>query len=190
MSLLTNEQEIDQGRRAFLKKSVFVAAGVAAMPSIIKPAFANYGGAYRVSFRNAHTSESFSGVYRVGDKYLPEAFGQINYVLRDFRTGGVKMIDPHLMDLIYWMHFQSGSQKPFEVVSGYRSPHTNAMLRRASSGVARKSLHMEGKAIDLRLGGVKLSKLHHIALDMRAGGVGFYPRSNFLHVDTGRIRHW
>ncbi len=183
------EPKTDNARRDFLKKSLSVAVGLVATPAIVHPAFANFG-AYKVSFRNAHTGESFSGVYRVGNKYLPEAFKQINYVMRDFRTNDVKMIDPHLLDLMYWMHFQSGSGKPFEVISGYRSPKTNNMLRSASSGVAKRSMHMEGRAVDLRLEGTGLSKLRKIAIEMKSGGVGYYPRSNFLHVDTGRVRQW
>ncbi len=189
MEPLRSEQSTDSARRDFLKKSLFVTVGLVTSPAIINPAFASYG-AYNLSFRNAHTGESFTGVYRVGDKYLPEAFRQINYVLRDFRTGDVKMIDPHLLDMMYWIHFQSGSARPFEVISGYRSPKTNAMLRSASGGVAKSSLHMEGRAVDLRLGDTKLSKLRGIAISMKTGGVGYYPKSNFLHVDTGKVRQW
>jgi uncharacterized protein YcbK (DUF882 family) len=179
-------------RRDLLKNGLMMAAGAMAVPAIMQPAMvhARGYGAYKVAFRNAHTGESFSGVYRVGDKYLPEAFERINYVLRDFRTGEVKMMDPHLVDLMYVLHYESGARKPFEIISGYRSPKTNAMLRRASTGVARRSLHMEGKAVDLRLADASLSKLRRVAIDMQTGGVGYYPRSNFLHIDTGRVRQW
>lgn len=182
----------DKSRRELLKNGMLFAAGAAAVPAFMKPAIA-YGkgyGAYKVAFRNAHTAESFSGVYRVGDKYMPEAFERINYVLRDFRTNEVKMMDPRLIDLLFVLHYESGSSKPFEIISGYRSPKTNAMLRRASTGVARRSMHMEGKAVDLRLADTRLSYLRKVAVDLQIGGVGYYPRSNFIHIDTGRVRQW
>jgi uncharacterized protein YcbK (DUF882 family) len=189
MSVANTEHDAGSGRRDFLKKSIFIATGLMAMPGFMRPAFASFG-SHKVFFRNAHTGESFSGAYRIGDKYLPEAFRQINHIMRDFRTGDVKMIDPHLVDLMYWLHYMSGSSEPFEIVSGYRSPETNARLRRASSGVAKRSLHMEGRAVDLRLEDTALSRLRKLAIDMKAGGVGFYPRSNFIHIDTGRVRQW
>ena len=144
-----------------------------------------------MSFRHAHTGEKFSGVYRVGDKYLPEAFDRINYVMRDFRTGDVFPLDPRVLDLINIVHQETGSE-PLEILSGYRSPKTNNMLRgrRQNSGVATKSLHMYGQAIDFRLGGVKTKEIRDIARSLQAGGVGFYPRSDFVHVDTGKVRSW
>jgi uncharacterized protein YcbK (DUF882 family) len=147
-------------------------------------------GAYKVSFRNAHTGDSFNGVYRVGNKYLPEAFDRINYVLRDFRTGEDYPIDPRSIDILYLVQRKTGRNAPLEVLSGYRSPRTNNMLRNASSGVARNSLHMTGQAIDFRMGGYSTMRLRDIAIDLRAGGVGYYPRSDFVHVDTGKVRHW
>ncbi len=175
-------------RRQFLGFGM-MASGVLAMPALIRPAFAGMG-AYRVAFRNAHTGESFSGVYRVGDKYLPEAFDQINYIMRDFRTGDTQPMDPKLIDLMYWMQYESESGQPFEVISGYRSPKTNAMLRQASTGVARNSLHMKGKAVDLRVPHYSTAQLRRVAVNLKAGGVGYYAKSNFLHVDTGRVRQW
>jgi uncharacterized protein YcbK (DUF882 family) len=147
-------------------------------------------GTYEISFRNEHTGEGFSGTYRVGGKYLPEAFEQINVVLRDFRTGDIFPIDPRVMDIIYTVHKRTGSRQPFEVLSGYRSPKTNAMLCRTTAGVARNSLHLTGQAIDVRLPDVPLTRLHNTAMGLRAGGVGYYPNSNFVHMDTGEVRHW
>lgn len=192
MTTPTPVEETDFSRRSFLGTGLMVAAGLMAVPAFMRPAIA-YGqgyGAYKVAFRNAHTGESFSGVYRVGNKYLPEAFERINHVLRDFRRNEVKMMDPRLVDIMYVLHFESGSHKPFEIISGYRSPKTNAMLRQASTGVAKRSLHMEGKAVDLRLADTSLSKLRRVAVELQSGGVGFYPKSNFLHIDTGRVRQW
>ncbi len=144
----------------------------------------------RISFRHAHTGESFSGVYRVGDKYLPEAFERLNYVLRDFRTGDVFPMDPRVLDVISILQNKAGNGEPFEVLSGYRSPKTNAMLRRVSTGVAKNSFHMYGQAIDIRMPGFSTRKLRDVAKTMHTGGVGYYPRSNFVHLDTGQVRSW
>ena len=145
---------------------------------------------WKVSFRHTHTGESFSGVYRVGDKYLPEAFERMNYVLRDFRTNEVFPMDPHVLDLINIIHRKTGARQPMQILSGYRSPKTNAMLRRASTGVARNSLHMYGQAMDIRLPGYSTARLRDIAKSMRVGGVGYYAKSNFVHIDTGKVRSW
>lgn len=147
-------------------------------------------GAFDISFRNQHTGETFSGTYRVGSKYLPEAFEQINVVLRDFRTSDIFPIDPRVIDILYMIRKKAGRQGPFEILSGYRSPKTNAMLSRVSTGVAKNSLHLTGQAIDLRLPGYSTRKIRDVARGLRAGGVGYYPKSNFVHVDTGKVRHW
>lgn len=147
-------------------------------------------GAFEISFRNQHTGEKFSGVYRVGDKYLPKAFHEINYVLRDFRKNEIFPIDPRVIDILYVTRRKLGTDRPYEILSGYRCPRTNAMLQRNTSGVAKNSLHMTGQAIDLRLPGHSLKGLRNTAQSLRAGGVGYYPKSHFIHVDTGRIRTW
>ena len=147
-------------------------------------------GAWKTSFRNAHTGESFSGVYRVGDKYLPDAFERINYVLRDFRTNEVFPMDPHVLDIITVLHQKMRAKEPFHILSGYRSPKTNAMLKRNTRGVASNSFHMYGQALDIRLPGLSTRKLRNNAQNLKAGGVGYYPRSNFVHVDTGKPRNW
>ena len=145
---------------------------------------------WKISFRNAHTGESFNGVYRVGNRYLPDAFDRINYVLRDFRTNEVFPMDPRVIDLVKVVQEKSRPGTPLEILSGYRSPKTNAMLRNASSGVARNSYHMYGQAIDIRMPGFSTKKLRDVARRERVGGVGFYPKSNFVHVDTGDVRSW
>lgn len=145
---------------------------------------------WRIAFRNCHTGESFSGVYRVGDKYLPDAFERMNYVLRDFRNDEIFPMDPRIIDLVKILHDRTGSDEPLEVLSGYRSPRTNSMLRHASTGVARNSLHMYGQAMDIRLPGYRTAKLRDVARRMKAGGVGYYPKSDFVHVDTGKVRSW
>ena len=148
-------------------------------------------GQFQISFRNQHTGESFNGAYRVGNRYMPEAFKRINVVLRDFRVNEIFPIDPRVIDILYMIRAKNGQgNKTFEVLSGYRSPKTNSMLRKASGGVAKNSLHLTGQAIDFRLQGVSTKSLKQTACALQAGGVGYYPRSNFVHVDTGRVRHW
>lgn len=192
------EQKNDLNRRSFLGLGAATLGGVF-IPSLITPAEAGTfkggvagDGARRLAFRNTHTGESFSGVYRVGDKYLPDAFTQINTVLRDFRTNQVYPIDPRVIDIVYAVHQMTGQQKPFEIISGYRSPKTNTMLRGRSkrSGVAKKSLHMKGQAIDLRIKDFSSKRLSAIAASLRAGGVGYYSKSNFVHIDCGDVRTW
>lgn len=179
-------------RRAFLRSTITTGSVVAAT-ALAKPAYAATSVRSEpqfVTFRNTHTNESFSGSYRVGDHYMGDAMKRINYVLRDFRTDEVHAISPKTIDILSTLLRRSGSRGSFEIISGYRSPRTNAMLRGRSSGVAKKSLHMEGKAIDMNLPGVELSSLRRMAIDLRAGGVGYYPRSNFVHVDCGDVRSW
>ena len=139
---------------------------------------------------NAHTGENLNLVYCENGYYVPGALHEINYFFRDFRANQIKPIDPRLLDLLHAIHQASDSSKPFNLVSGYRSPQTNAMLAAQSEGVARHSMHIEGKAADINLPGRQLSILQRIALALRFGGVGYYPQSGFVHVDTGRIRHW
>lgn len=141
-------------------------------------------------FAHLHTAEKLEVAYTDGGRYLPDALSAVNHLLRDFRTGDVHDIDPRLLDLLHALNSTTASRRPFEIISGYRSPRTNAMLRGHSDGVAAGSLHMQGQAIDIRLGDVPLRALRDAALDLGRGGVGYYPSSNFVHVDTGRIRRW
>lgn len=141
-------------------------------------------------FAHLHTAEKLDVEYMAGGRYLPDALASVNHLLRDFRTGDVHDIDPTLLDLLHALNASTGSRRPFEIISGYRSPQTNAMLRGHSRGVASGSLHMQGQAIDIRVGDVALTSLRDAAIDLRRGGVGYYPSSNFVHVDTGRVRRW
>jgi uncharacterized protein YcbK (DUF882 family) len=174
-------------RRRFLRHAAGVAAGL-----LITPAHA---GLTRqdprvLSLRNLHTGEKLTRTYWAQGEYLAEPLAEIDHLLRDHRSDQSHPMDPQLLDLLHRLHHKVGSRKPFEIISGYRSPKTNAMLRGKSSGVAKKSLHMQGKAIDVRLPGHDLHKLRQVALSLKSGGVGYYPKSNFLHIDTGRVRHW
>jgi uncharacterized protein YcbK (DUF882 family) len=143
-----------------------------------------------LSLVSTHTNEKLKATYWRNGAYDKGALRDIDHVLRDHRTGEVARMDTDLLDLLVELHRRTGSRKPFQIISGYRSPKTNAMLASASGGVAKRSLHMDAKAIDIRLADVALSDLRQAALGMKAGGVGYYKKSNFIHVDTGRVRQW
>jgi len=143
-----------------------------------------------LNLAHTHTGERLRIEYFSGGQYLPAALANVNHFLRDFRTGEVRAIEPGLLDLLHRLAGAAGTTRPFQVISGYRSPVTNAALRQRSEGVAAGSLHMKGQAIDIRPTDVPLARLRAIALDLRGGGVGYYPTSNFVHVDVGRVRTW
>jgi uncharacterized protein YcbK (DUF882 family) len=143
-----------------------------------------------LSLTNTHTGESQQVQYRSAAGYLPEGLRRLELLLRDHRSGESHPIDPRLFDMLHRLAEQSGADPRFEVISGYRSPASNAMLSANSSGVARNSLHVLGKAIDVRLVGVSCARLRDHALAMRQGGVGYYGKSGFVHLDTGRVRSW
>lgn len=144
----------------------------------------------KLAFYNTHTGESTQVAYWENGLYVPDALTELNRILRDHRTNQIAPIDKNLFDMLYALGRQLGAKQPFHIISGYRSPATNAMLSGRSSGVAKRSLHMKGKAIDIRLPQCALSNLRKAALSLRAGGVGYYPGSNFVHVDVGRVRSW
>ena len=143
-----------------------------------------------VAFDNLHTGESVDCVYWEQGDYIPDVLDAVNNVLRDHRTGDVYPIDPNLLDLLDAVSAATGTRGRFQVISGYRSPATNAMLHERSDEVAKKSLHTEGLAIDVRLADVDLYNLHAAALSLGRGGVGFYPHSDFVHLDVGPVRTW
>ena len=121
---------------------------------------------------------------------MSDALAELNYILRDHRVQEIKEIDRNLLDLLCTLKNRLGTSKPFHVISGYRSPKTNEIMRKNNKGIAKKSLHMTGHAVDIRLPSCSLSSLRHEALKLKGGGVGYYPRSNFIHIDTGRVRSW
>ncbi|MEO0035199.1 MAG: hypothetical protein RLZZ501_1222 [Pseudomonadota bacterium] len=137
-----------------------------------------------------HTGENLKAVYWGEGRYQPRALAQITRFLRDYRNGATHAIDPHLLDLLVSLQKRMGVKGPIHVVSGYRSPASNAMLANASDGVATHSLHTQGRAIDIRLPGHSVSSVGRAARSLRAGGVGTYPESDFVHVDTGKVRVW
>jgi len=145
-----------------------------------------------LSFHHTHTNERLEVVYWKDGEYVDSALQEINRFLSDFRTGDIADIDPSLLDLIYDVRAALGSDGTYQIISAYRSPKTNEMLRgrSASSGVAKKSQHILGKAIDVRLEGVPTAKLRDTAIRLQRGGVGYYEASDFVHMDTGRVRRW
>jgi uncharacterized protein YcbK (DUF882 family) len=150
-----------------------------------------HGSEFRqLSLEHTHTGKSLTVTYYRDGQYQPQALAQLDAFLADFRNGQTAPMDPGVFDILYRLHQRTGSHAPFQIISAYRSPQTNEMLRKSGSGVAKNSQHLLGKAIDIRLADVSSRALYDIALSMQAGGVGFYRESDFVHVDTGRVRHW
>jgi len=144
----------------------------------------------RLRMVNVHTNEKISVVYRNGNDYVGDALKQINFLLRDYRANEVFQIDAHTIDYLYKIYAMMGSEEYIQILSGYRSPATNEMLRKRSARVAKNSLHMVGKAIDFRIPGRKTKALQIAALDLKLGGIGYYEKSDFVHIDSGSFRHW
>lgn len=179
-------------RRRFLARGMQLAAA-AALPAGARAAMTppEARGTRSLAFFHTHTQERIELVYAADDAYLPQALGSLNRFLRDHYSGEVGIIDPQLFDLLHRVRRELGSAQSFDVISGYRCPATNDRLRNTrGGGVAQRSLHMDGRAIDVRLPGVALADLRDAALSLRSGGVGCYLRENFVHIDTGRVRSW
>jgi len=180
-----NSDRVSAGRRRALR--VF---GWAALSLALPFAPAAWAAAPRsISMYYTHTGERLEAVYYDGGEYVPEAIFELSRLLRDYRTGEVCQFDPQLFDMLHALNLACGDGA-YEVVSAYRSEQTNAMLRRQSRRVATNSLHVSGRALDLRLPGRDTRHLRDAALALAQGGVGFYPRSNFVHLDTGPVRRW
>lgn len=177
---------IDKTRRALLM-NIGCIATVCALP---RPVIGAVQEPRRLSFYHTHTRAKLELIYHDGHHYVPQALSRINTFLRDWRSRDVHPIDPNLLDMLLATRTILGSEQRFEVISGYRSPDTNEILRNQTQGVAKTSLHMQGRAIDVRLAGVRTSNLRRAALDLGRGGVGYYPQSDFIHLDTGAVRSW
>jgi len=143
-----------------------------------------------LSLYNRHTGEQHRGVYWLDGKYQKEALQDFSHLLRDHRQNITAPMDKRVFDILFQLQNRLDIDKTIHVISGYRSPKTNAMLASKSHGVAKKSLHMKGMAIDIAIPGVSLSKVRDAAYALKLGGVGFYPDSGFVHVDCGPVRHW
>jgi len=181
-------------RRSFLKSSA-VLASVLGAPAIAKSARAATVPAVSPNERvvrlyNTHTGESLRTIFWAEGQFIPDAMQDINKLLRDHRNNKVATMDPQLLVLLDRISAQYDHHPTIHVISGYRSPETNAKLHENTAGVAKHSLHMEGKAIDVRIPGQDLAKLHRVVMAEKAGGVGYYPDSDFVHMDVGRVRYW
>jgi uncharacterized protein YcbK (DUF882 family) len=187
-------------RRQFIRRTTALALAGFAVPALasLPPAAPSVSAAEagtptvrRLAFQHLHTGERLAVAYAEQDQYLPDALGALNRLLRDHYSGEVGTITPALFDQLHRLQQLLGTTQPFHVISGYRAPSTNARLRETrGGGVARRSLHMDGRAIDVRLPGVELARLRDAALSLRAGGVGYYPRDQFVHLDNGPVRRW
>jgi uncharacterized protein YcbK (DUF882 family) len=177
-------------RRKFIKNGLIAAAG------LMIPVFPKIGSAAlpktdrQLRFYHTHTGETLRVCYWENGEYLDSGLASINHFFRDFRNGDIKTIDTRLVDLLHAISRKIDGDVSFHLISGYRSPETNQKLRSKSNGVAKKSLHMEGYAADIRVPGIKTADLRKIAIGIGSGGVGYYPESDFVHVDIGRVRQW
>ena len=180
-------------RRLFLRhaSAALAAASVAAPVAARATTPGGSPSARSLALDHTHTRERLDLVYARHDAYVPQALSTLNHFLRDHYTGDVGVMDPQLFDVLHRLRTELGARDAFQVISGYRCPATNGMLKATrGGGVAKRSLHMEGKAIDIRLPGVPIAQLRDAALSLQAGGVGYYPREQFVHIDTGRVRSW
>lgn len=175
-------------RRRLLRQALGAAL---AAPALVLPGRVRAAPLRALAFDHLHTHERIDIVYARGAEYLPDALGRLDHFLRDHYSGEVGHIDPALHDLLHALHRELATDRPYQVISGYRSPQTNAHLQATrGGGVATRSLHMQGRAIDVRVSGVPLADLRDAAWGLQAGGVGYYPREQFVHIDVGRVRRW
>jgi uncharacterized protein YcbK (DUF882 family) len=177
-------------RRQFLKTLTYGSIALGSLPSLSHAAFTSFSSFKKIDLEHHHTGETLSVTYYENGSYQQDALESVNYLLRDYHNDLVHPIDPALLDYLHDVKLLLGVNRPFHIVSGYRSPATNSSLRRHSRGVAKHSLHMEGRAVDIRIEGVSVKTIRTAALSLERGGVGFYPRSNFIHLDTGDLRTW
>ena len=176
-------------RRAFLKSSLLLAAPTLSIPALAKTAQPATGERV-LRLYNTHTGEKLKSTFWAEGEFIPDAMKDINKVLRDHRNNKIAQMDPELLLLLTQLNDKLDNGRELHIISGYRSPESNAKLHAASGGVARRSLHMDAKAIDIRLPGKDLKMLHKAAMSLKGGGVGYYASSQFVHMDTGRVRYW
>ena len=188
----TPDRVLTLNRRSFLQTGAFALLAGPALAEAATPRSSAFSALPErsLSFYNLHTSESMKAVYWHKGEYVASSLAEINRVLRDHRTGDQHEINPQLLDVLCDLRLRLDTRESLQIISGYRSPATNAMLHSKSDGVATRSMHMDGKAVDIRIPGRALSLLRKTALGMKAGGVGYYPGSNFVHLDIGRVRSW
>ena len=181
--------KFDANRRKLLALGGVALGAAAILPT---PAFATLSTPRPrvLTLNNLHTGESLKAEFFDGRGYIQDELARLNHFFRDFRANKIKAIDPGLFDQLYRLQGLLGTSKPVQLISGYRSVDTNNELRAHSRGVAKKSYHTKGQAMDFHIEGVSLANIRKAAISMRAGGVGYYPSSNFVHIDTGPVRHW
>lgn len=177
-------------RRTFLKIGALSSLAIPAVGMGAPSTTKSGNGPRSLSFLNLHTDERLNAVYWTDGDYVPESLADINRILRDYRSGDICDIDRRLLDTLHRLRTMLDTTEPLQLISGYRSPKTNSMLRKQGRGVAENSLHTKGMAADIRIPGRSLSVLRQAAISLQAGGVGYYPASAFVHIDTGRIRTW
>lgn len=182
-----NNQPCADRRRLLFGLAAPVALGLAALPLRSAEAAVRERS---LSMHHLHTGESLNATYYAGGRYLGESVRAFSWLLRDWRESRAKPVDPELLDLVWALRQRLDTTAPIQIVCGYRTPQTNAFLRRRSEGVARNSLHLRAMAIDLKVPGRPLRQVRSAAVSLRGGGVGYYPASDFVHVDTGQVRTW
>jgi uncharacterized protein YcbK (DUF882 family) len=185
-----DDSDIVLSRRRFIRHLACGSMLTLGLPVIAEAAKARFPSHKSLAFQNLNTGDKLKLTYFEGGRYIKSALREIDHLLRDYRTGDIHRIDPTLLDQMHDLKLMLGVNRPFEIISGYRSPITNASLHSHSSGVANNSLHMQGRAIDIRLDGYDTKHLKNAAIAMRRGGVGYYPKSDFVHLDTGKFRTW
>ena len=189
-SIISSTQKTMPRRRFLQLLAAGSVAATAGIPNIAR-AGRSYGfEARELSFQNTHTGEKASLTYFEQGQYSTNALQEIDNLFRDHRTGDIHPIDPNLLNLLYQLQETLQIKRPFHIISGYRSPFTNSMLHEHSNGVAKHSLHMQGKAVDIRVEGVYTRYIRDAAMFLQKGGVGYYSSSDFVHVDTGPVRYW
>lgn len=188
---IDNQPDSERGisRRSFLGMGLITAAAAIVPPGV----FAAVKGVpeeRKVFLHNVYTKENLEATYWRDGSYLPDVLAQINHMCRDVRTGRVKPISKDLIDLLHVIRQKLEITEPFHIISGYRTPRSNAILRKKNKGAAKNSLHMYGKAVDVQLPGYNLKDIRQTLMTLKAGGVGYYPRSKFVHIDVGNVRYW
>jgi uncharacterized protein YcbK (DUF882 family) len=182
--------EIKRTRRSFIKLAILCGLASLTPRPILGAIRSDFSEERSLSLYNPNTKESLDTIFWSNGDYVKESLADINHLMRDRLTGQIKPIDTHLLDLLYVLRKKFNTQEPFHILSGYRSSKTNARLRKRGKGASRTSYHLQGKAADIRLPGHRLSSLRRAAVNLKGGGVGYYPRSRFVHVDVGPERYW
>lgn len=182
------KKKFDGSRRGFLQLSLTTIACTVAGPALA--ALPHFKSVRNLAFHNLHTDERLHITYWQNGKYSQDAHNKISHLLRDHYSGDVFPIDMRLIDTVFDLQNRVQNDRPIEIISGYRSPTTNGRLASETTGVAKNSYHMKGMALDLRMSGTPLPRIYKTALNMHRGGVGYYPDSQFVHIDVGPLRTW